>query len=111
MSGLKRVIIENPARITGLAQVMIACGIAFGLGWTGEQVGAVMAVTGGIVMFLGDIFMTPNATFNTAVNAEAENIAAAVAADQAALTPAELARIDRQIEKLQADFDKEMMRQ
>jgi hypothetical protein len=109
-SGIKNLIQTEPVLLVGLVQSAIAMATAFGLGWSAEQVAIVLAFTQTFLTVIARSMVTPNQTFDAAVNVEAENIAAAVAADQAAMTPAELARIDRQIEKLQADFEREMQR-
>jgi hypothetical protein len=110
MNGIKRLIQQEPVLLMGLVQSGIAMLTAFGLGWTAEQVALVLAFTQTLLSVVARTLVTPNASFDAAVNVEAENIAAAVAADNAALTPAEMARIDRQIERLVEDFDKEKQR-
>jgi hypothetical protein len=95
MNGIKNLIQTEPVLLMGLVQSAIAMLTAFGLGWTAEQVALVLAFTQTLLSVIARGMVTPNQKFDTAVNAEAENIAEAIVTEQAApLTPEERASLD-----------------
>lgn len=50
---------RNPVRAQALVQATIGVATAFGLGWTAQQVGAVMVLSAGILAFLTETAVTP----------------------------------------------------
>jgi len=54
-----RLIKRNPVRAQALVVASIGLGTAFGLGWTGLQVGAVTAFSAGILSLLTETSVTP----------------------------------------------------
>lgn len=51
---------REPALVTGLVSALIALGVAFGLDLSGEQTGAIMAVTAAILAVVTRQSVTPN---------------------------------------------------
>ena len=110
MDGLKRLITDEPVMVQGLVQAGIAMLVGFGLGWTADQVALVLAFTATLLAVVARTFVTPTATFDAAVNREAESIASAIVADDRPLSDAELAMLDRQRDRLNAELDAEFRR-
>lgn len=50
---------REPALVTGAVSALIALGVAFGLNLTGEQTGAIMAVTTAVLAFVTRSQVTP----------------------------------------------------
>ncbi|HEX5012704.1 MAG TPA: hypothetical protein VFV72_01000 [Candidatus Limnocylindrales bacterium] len=50
---------RNPVRAQALVQAVIGVATAFGLGWTAQQVGAVMILSAGLLAFLTETAVTP----------------------------------------------------
>lgn len=62
MTALWKLITREPVRTQGVVQAFIALLTAFGLGWTAEQVGAVMAFTAVLLAWVTREMVTPVAT-------------------------------------------------
>jgi hypothetical protein len=52
-------VLRHPVRAQGLVQGIIGVATAFGLGWTAEQVGAVMVLSATLLAFLTEQAVTP----------------------------------------------------
>jgi hypothetical protein len=50
---------RNPVRAQALVQAVIGTATAFGLGWTAQQVGAVMILSAGLLAFVTESAVTP----------------------------------------------------
>jgi hypothetical protein len=59
LKGLWRLIRKYPVRAQAIFQASLGVATAFGLGWTGIQVGAVMALTAAILGFFTEQVVTP----------------------------------------------------
>lgn len=90
MNGLKRIITDEPVLIVGLVQAGIAMLVAFGLDWTPEQIGMVLAFTATMLSVVARAMVTPTANV-------AEQVDAQVRAERrdlmAPLTPEEAATL------------------
>jgi hypothetical protein len=53
------IVLRNPVRAQALIVAGIATGTAFGLGWTGLQVGAVTALSAAVLAFFTEQTVTP----------------------------------------------------
>ncbi len=70
MNGIKRLIREEPVLLQGLVQAAIAMLMAFGLGWTAEQVGVVLAFTATLLAVIARAMVTPMATVDATVQSQ-----------------------------------------
>lgn len=52
---------RNPTKWSAFGRVLISCGVAFGLGWSGEQVAIVHAAIEMFVSLFDGSLVTPNA--------------------------------------------------
>jgi hypothetical protein len=59
LRGLWQLIRKYPVRAQGIFQATLGVATSFGLGWTGIQVGAVMALTAAILAFFTEQVVTP----------------------------------------------------
>lgn len=59
LAGLWGIVLRNPVRAQALVVATIALATAFGLGWTAEQVGSVLALTAAILAFFTEQAVTP----------------------------------------------------
>lgn len=107
MTGIKKLIRDNPTiLIAAIRQVLLAF-VLLGFPLTEAEIIAVMLAVEAVLSAINWVLVTPNAKFNAAVNSEAANIATAIAADQDKLTDEEIASLERQIARLNADFKRE----
>lgn len=49
LTWLQTLLREEPVLVLGVVQTVLALAVSFGLGWTGEQVGAVTAVSAAVL--------------------------------------------------------------
>ncbi len=63
-----KLIKEEPVSVQGVVQAVIALGTSFGLGWNGNQVGGVLAVTAAILTLVTRQQVTPIANPKTTVS-------------------------------------------
>ena len=59
LRGLWRLIRKYPVRAQAVFQASLGVATAFGLGWSGLQVGAVMALSAAVLGFLTEQVVTP----------------------------------------------------
>lgn len=59
MATIQQRIQREPALVTGAVSALIALGVAFGLDLTGEQTGAIMAVTTAVLAFVTRAQVSP----------------------------------------------------
>lgn len=59
MATIQQRIQREPALVTGIVGALIALGVAFGLDLTGEQIGAIMAVTTAVLALVTRAQVTP----------------------------------------------------
>ena len=59
VGGFVRLIKKHPVRAQALVQAAIGTATAFGLGWTAQQVGAVMVFSAAVLAFFTEQAVTP----------------------------------------------------
>ena len=62
MNQLKNVIVNEPVLISGLVEALIVLAVAFGVGLTTEQTGAILAVVAILTSLVARAFVTPTKT-------------------------------------------------
>jgi hypothetical protein len=72
MDAIRRRITEEPVMTQALIQAAVAMGVGFGLNWTPEQIGLVLAFTAMLLSFIARQQVTPTATVEAQVDAEVE---------------------------------------
>jgi predicted anti-sigma-YlaC factor YlaD len=74
IEGLRQRITNEPVMTQALVQSAVALVVGFGLDWTPEQIGLVLAFSAMLLSFIARQQVTPTAKFDDAVAAEAETI-------------------------------------
>lgn len=90
MNGIKRIITDEPVVIVGLVQAGIAMLVAFGLDWTPEQIGMVLAFTTVVLSVVARALVTPTANVEKQVT---QQVAAERADDVSTLSMEEFATL------------------
>jgi hypothetical protein len=115
MSAIWERIKKEPSLLFALVNATLALVVLFGLPLSEEQSAGIIVFVNAVVGILTRQSVTPNAKFNAEVNKEAANIASEIVndmtvVDDAELTDAELAMLDRQRDRLNAELDHEFRR-
>ena len=85
---------REPALVTGLVSAVIALGAAFGLDLSGEQTGAIMAVTAAVLAVVTRQSVTPNADVQAVTDdSSPTGVAAGPAAEAPTGEPVQVQRI------------------
>lgn len=103
MTGIRRLITDEPVLLVGLAQALLAMLLAFGLNWSNEQVGMVLAFTSTLLAVVARAMVTPTANVEQQVT---KQVARERALDDSTMSMEEyatLVELRRERDRLKSD--------
>jgi hypothetical protein len=104
MDGLKKRITNEPVMTMALVQAAVAMGVGFGLNWTPEQIGLVLAFTAAMLSFIARQQVTPVAKAEAQIQ-DAKDDARAKAIVERAMSPDLTAEEWSSLQELRAERD------